>query len=238
MTTRTKTTTHSSVQWKTAAWAAIFGVALILAGVVSGAIAGAELDKGLVEDSFGEYLTNVAANIGWAQTHVWFILFGATLLSLGGLLLSRLGDQDSPAAAIAPFFFTAGAAATIVFFPITLGVIVELAPRHVAGDNVETVARALALAATTADWLATVLIVSFGAVAVAVAGKTSWVPRWLYRWALVAGVAGVISIIGTVTGAFDTVSIIVLPPGVSWMVAAGIVALKKSNSMTLEGSNV
>jgi len=144
-------TTYISKQARIAGWVTIVGTITMAAGAVVGGISGVFVDDGLEAGTFGEYLTNVVTNSGAARANMWLSIFGVLGIGLGGYFLSRLGDETSLGTKAARFSFTAGPAAAFVFFPMILGVIEELAPRHVAGEEVETTARTLAYIGVTAD---------------------------------------------------------------------------------------
>ncbi len=229
--------TYTSKQARIAGWVTLVGTITMAAGAVVGGIFGVFVDESLEAGTFGEYLTNAVTNSGAARANMWLSIFGVLGIGLGGYFLSRLGDETSLGTKAARFSFTAGPAAAIVFFSMILGVIEELAPRHVAGEEVETTARTLAYIATTADWIATALILGLGIGTLAYAGRSTWVPRWLFRWAMLASAAGVVSMIGTVTGARSTVSMIILPFAMTWLLAAGVVAIRHQGEAVDQGAH-
>ncbi|MFV1999341.1 MAG: hypothetical protein ACC654_03150 [Acidimicrobiia bacterium] len=229
-------TTYTSNQSRIAGWVLLAGTITMAVGAVIGSIYETFFDDGLESGEFGEFLTNAVTNSGAAKATIWLSIFGVLGIGLGGVLLSRLGDRNSLATKTARFSFTVGAGAGIVLFPVLLGVIEELAPRYVAGEDVETTARAIAYIGTTADWIATVVILGLGVATLAYAGRNTWVPRWLYRWSLLAAAAGVVSMIGTITNARSTVSMIILPVAMTWLIAAGIVAIRSQGDAVEEGA--
>jgi len=234
-------TTYTSKQARIAGWVIIVGTITMAAGAVVGGIFGVFVDDGLKAGTFGEYLTDVVTNSGAARANMWLSIFGVIGIGLGGYLLTRLGDETSLGTKAARFSFTAGTAAAIVFFPMILGVIEELAPRHVAGEEVVATARTLAYIGTTADWIASALILGLGIGTLAYAGRSTWVPRWLFRWAMLASAAGAVSMIEPVTGASSTImtimSIVELPVAMPWMIAAGIVAIRYQGEAADQGAH-
>jgi len=205
---------------------AIVAAVTMLIGTAFWIAAGADLGAALEGDTIGEYLTDIAANSTLVTANLGFWILGVILLGLGGIMLSTLGDQDSPATAVARFAFTAGPAASIVFFSVWLGMVLGLAPAFVAGDQVEAVALALGHAIIFADEVATTLILSLGGAALAVAGRHTWVPRWLFRWAMLSAVLGVLAIVALIVDALATLAIAIVPVGLGFMIAAGITALR------------
>ena len=203
----------------------ITGALIMLTGTAIWAASGADLDAALDDGSIAAYLTD-AASSGTALTlNLGFWILGVLTMGAGGLLLSRLGG-DSAAAAIARAAFTAGPAAAVVFFSVWLGIVLGLAPAHVAGESVAGVAVALGHAVSIADWVATVVILSVGGGALALAGRDTWVPRWLMRWAVVVVAAGALAIVGLVVGARSTIAMPVVPIGIAYLIAAGVAAIR------------
>ncbi len=231
-------TTQTAHHNRIAGWVLIVGTAIMGVGTGIGAASGSFVDKDLGAGTFGDYLTNIAENRTAAQANLWFWIIGILMIGLGGVLISKLGNEESPATKVARFSFTAVPASAIVFFAMLLGVVVVLVPLHAAGENVLATATVIAWIGTTADWIATALILGLGAAALAFAGRDTWVPRWLYWWAMAAGAAGVVSMIGTIAGSRETVSFVILPIGMSWMIAAGVVAIPYRGLTEKESADV
>lgn len=221
------TSQATPTQHRLAGWVMLLATITMGTGAAIGAASGTFVDEALEQGTFGEYLTNAVINSVAAKANLWLWIIGIIGIGIGGVLLSRLGDPDSLATRVARFAFIATPAAAIVFYSMLLGVVVELAPRHVAGESVEATARVIAYIGTTADWIATALMLGLGIAALAYAGRGTWVPRWLYRWALVAAAVGVVSMIGTITGERATVSFLILPVAMTWLLAAGITAIRR-----------
>ncbi len=219
---RARPTTESRL----AGLAAITGAVAMLAGAVLWAASGADLDAALADGTMADYLVEAADNSALLTANLGTWIFGVLLLGIGGILLARLGHDDAPAGALARFAYTAGPAAAIVFFSLWLGIVLGLAPAHGAGEPVIGAAVAMGYAASIADWVATVLIVGVGAAAVAHAGRDTWVPRWLFNWAMVALAAGALAIAGLLAGA-PGVGMPIIPIGLGWTIAAGITAVRR-----------
>ncbi len=221
------TPSHSTApRLRTAGMTTAVGAAVMLLGTVFWAASGADLDGALENGTIGEYLTEASANQTLLAINLSLWILGVLVMGAGGILLSRHGAGDGDAAAIARAAFTAGPAAAIVFFSMWLGIVLGLAPAYVAGASVEPVAVALGEAASIADWIATVLILGVGAVALAFAGRESWVPRWLFRWGLVSGAAGALAIAGLVLDMRTTLAFPDVVIGLGFLIAAGIVAIR------------
>jgi hypothetical protein len=210
---------------RTAGITCIAGATTMLVGTALWVVSGTDLDAALEAGRIGTYLTDAAANKTILTANLGFWILGVILLGIGGNMLSTLGRADSLATVIARFAFTAGPAAAIVFFSIWLGIVLGLAPAHAAGEEVQATALALGYGVSIADWIATVVIVSLGPLAVAVAGRGTWVPQWLFRWSQLAGALGVVAMVGLITGAV-AMAFPVIPVGIGFMIASGVSLLR------------
>jgi hypothetical protein len=219
-----------------AGWITIAGNLTMLVGTAFLVIADADLDTALEDNAIGDFLTQAAANGSALTANLGFWILGVVILGIGGVLLSGLGDQDSPATAVARFSFTAGPAAAMVVYPAWLGIVLGLAPAHAAGENVDAVAMALGHATSTADWVFTIVVLGIGPFALAMAGRGSWVPRWLYRWGMIAIAFGAITATGLIFDIRTILAAPILPVGMGFLIAAGIVAIRGSNEGTKGGS--
>ena len=223
----TTATIETDSRTRMAGLTAIAGAITMLVGTALWAVSGANLDGALEDNTMGAYLAEAAAEGATLTANLGFWIVGVLLLGLGGILLSRLGDSDSAATAVARFAFTVGPAAGIVFFSVWLGIVLGLAPAHVAGEQVEATALALGHAASVADWVATIVILSLGGVAVAVAGRDTWVPRWLFRWAMLLAASGGLAALGLIIDARTTLAMPIVPIGIGFMIASGVVAIRR-----------
>ena len=205
----------------------ITGAITMLAGAATWVTSGTDLDATLTGGSMSDYL--ISANAASATLHLNITLWtlGAVLMCAGGCQLALMGRARPQPAGLACFAYAVGAGSAIVFFPLWLGIIKGLAPAHAGGTDLSAVAIALGEAATIADWVDTVMILAVGSICVAQAGKESWVPRWLVIWSYVVGVAGLLALIGLFTGDRSTYAMLIVPVGVGWLIAAGVVAMRQ-----------
>lgn len=199
------------------------GAVTMLLGALAWAASGADLDAALVAGDIDGYLTAASESSTALRVNLSLWIIGVLLMGMGG---TTLADGVSPNwRGVARFAFTAGPAAAIVFFSGWLALVVELAPAHVAGDDVGAIAQVLGQTATIADWIATTLIVSIGALAL---GRSTWAPRWLRTWSLVSVGAGAVAIVSLAILDRNPIGFIEVPVGVGFMIAAGITASRRS----------
>ena len=79
-----------------------------------------------------------------------------------------------------------------------------------------------------ADDLATALIIGIGPLLISLAGRDEWVPTWLLRWGFLAGAVGIFSIFVLYLPGMSKFGFIILPIGMGWMIAAGVVLLRQN----------
>lgn len=220
------TGTLSTINPRVAGVSAIVGAIIMLAGAATWVSTGTDLDAALMACTVPEYLIATHAKSGPLAVNIALWTLGAVIMCAGGVQLAVLGRSHPQPAAIAAFAYAVGAASAIVFFPLWYGIIVGLSPAQAAGAEVSAFAIALGHGATTADWLATVMILAVGGLAVAHAGRDTWVPRWLRIWSYFIGVAGALTLLGLVLGDRSTYAMLIVPIGIGWLIAAGIVAMR------------
>jgi hypothetical protein len=214
--------------YEAAGWTTIIGVIIMLAGTGFWAAAGADIDVAAESNAIGEYLTDVAANGTLLTINLGIWIVGVVVISLGGIMLTRLGDQDSLGTDVARFAFTVAPAAAMVVYTTWLGIVLGLAPAYVAGASVEGAAAALVHATSLGDWVMTIPVLSLGTAAIALAGRHSWVPRWLFRWGMLTTVTGVLTAAGLIFNTRTALVMPILPVGMGFLVAAGVVAIRRS----------
>ncbi len=202
---------------------AIAGAVLMLIGAALWAASGADLDAALADGAIPRYLTDAAANSELLVANLSFWIAGVLMLSIGGLMLLSLGVPNSNAAIAARAVYTTGAPLAIASFVAWLALI-RLAGSG--GAEVEALADTLGFFASRADWIATVLLVSVGPALIVASGRDSWVPGWLAAWGALALFAGLLSTVAMFAGGLTTYGFLVVPVGLGWTIAAGVVALR------------
>lgn len=220
------TTTNTIVNPRAAGACAIIGAIIMLSGAGTWMSTGTDLDAALMGGTVADYLIATHAKSGTLAVNIALWTIGAVVMCAGGVQLALLGRSRPQPAALAAFAYAVGAASAIVFFPLWYGIIVGLSPAQAAGADVSAFATALGHGATTADWLATIMILAVGGMSVAHAGRDTWVPGWLRTWSYFLGVAGVLSLLGIVLGDRSTYGMLIVPIGIGWLIAAGIVAMR------------
>jgi hypothetical protein len=164
------------------------------------------------------YLAQLPAVKNLLVINTCFWVLGVLLLTIAGTLMSEF-CVSSPAMAKLPLVFMRSALPIgIVSFIIML----SLAIHTPAVDN----AFSIGWIGARLDDLATILIIGASPFFLSISGKSDWVPRWLAVWGFLAGVSGLLCILGMLTG-IVALGFIIIPFGLGWMIAAGVVLIKK-----------
>lgn len=215
----------SKIDPRIAGGVSFFGFLLMAVGAVLLTSASGDLFAGMqTSDSevLGDHLTDVAGSQGQLATALALWIAGVPTIAIGIGLLSRLGS-DVTAASVARTAATIAAGGAIVFYSIMMGIVVGLAPAHEAGDDVIAAARALGVAADTADWAATELVLGISPVAAVLAGRRDWAPRWLVYFSLFTGAVGLFSVVMVAARQYD-VAFVLIPVGMIHLAVASVVA--------------
>jgi hypothetical protein len=208
--------------------AAIAGAVTMFIGAALWGSTGTDLWQALENDNLAEYLTAVGSVKSQLVANLSFWIIGVLILGLSGLILVRLSENNWVPAQAARVCYTAAVPLAIVSFIAMMSLVVQIAP--------DTSPVAVQLAEVTgwigarADDLATALIVGFGPLFLAMAAKSGWMPGWLMRWGYLAGIAGTFSILTTYLQGMSAFGFIIVPIGLGWMIAAGVVLLRRAGS--------
>lgn len=201
--------------------ATIAGALLMVLGAALWASTGADLDAALADGQMAAYLVDAAEHGTALRANLAAWIAGVVTLAVGGMALSRMDGDPAPAGAARTMFAVAAPTAVVAF-------VAWLALVRSAETLGVEVAEALGYIASRADWIATALIVGFGPLLLGVAAARTWAPRWLTLWGYAAGAAGLLTVVAMITDQLSTIGMPVVPIGLGWMIAAGIVALRRA----------
>jgi hypothetical protein len=113
----------------------------------------------------------------------------------------------------------------IVSYIAMLALVVQLAG-DVSGTAV-AIAEVVGWIGARGDDLATALILGAGPLLISLAGHGEWLPTWLLRWGYATGLAGLLSLFFLFLPGMTSYSFIILPVGMGWMIATGVVLLRQ-----------
>ena len=201
----------------------IVGAAAMGVGGIVYSAAGADL-WGLVDSDVGvdTYLTDAAASVSTLHAAHAIWIAGVLILALGGILLTR-GGQDTPSV-IARGTYTVGAALAIPAF-LTMVALTRLAE---SGTDAPGLAESLGFLGARTDDVATAVIIGLGPALISLANRDGWMPVWLVRIGMIAGLAGLVSLVSLFFGAGATIGFAIVPLGIIWTIAAGTITLRQS----------
>jgi hypothetical protein len=178
-------------------------------------------------DERAQLLTAVAADqtplvVGFV---IWMV--GFPLIALASVLLARLGRPSTLTFAVSRTS-TASIGAIIVFLSMFLAFPVVIAPAHVAGEDVSTLAHTIGFMATTVDWVVTAIVLGLAPIGAVWAGRRSWTPRWLVGLAGITAAATVMELAGLVADNRD-LAFPIVPIGLLLVAAAGVCAMRSES---------
>ncbi len=185
--------------------------------------AGADL-WGFVDSDVGvdAYMADAAAAVSTLHaTHAMWIA-GVFILAIGGILLTRGGPDTLSVAARASYMI--GAALAIPAF-LAMVALTRLAE---SGTDAPGLAESLGFLGARTDDVATVVIIGLGPLLISLANRDGWMPAWLVRIGMVAGLAGAASLVSLFFGAAGTIGFIIVPIGMVWSIAAGAITIRQA----------
>ncbi len=209
-------------------YAAIGGGVTMLIGAALWGASGADIDQALASGDMAGYLTAAgdASNLLVANLVVW--ITGLIIFGVAGTMMATLCTRRRVIAQIAMYCYWVSVPLIIAAYVAWLAVVVQIAP-----DNSATavlLAETVGWFASRADWVGTILILAIGPALISLAGRGEWVPRWLVGWSAVAAFTGLLTAVAMLTGGtgLSTYGFAIIPVGVGWTIAAGVVLLRRS----------
>lgn len=171
---------------------------------------------------FGAYLIAAGEQKGLlvANLTIWMLM--AFLLGIAATAMTTLSGTQGLMSLVARYCVWSGVPLVLAAYAAWLAVIVQVAP-----DTTPTavlLAGTLGWFASRADWVATILIIGIGPTFLSLAGRGTWVPKWLLVWSCLTAAAAALNAVALLTGGagLATYGFAIIPLGVGWMMAAGI----------------
>jgi hypothetical protein len=209
-------------------YTAILGSICALAGAALNLASGADLDVALASGDMSQYLAVAGENTVMLVTNLTLWIIMVLLMSSAATVMASLGESRPAMARTGLLCYSTGAPLVIAAYVAWLALVVQIAP-DTSPQSVR-MAEVVGWFASRADWVATILVIGIGPTLLAVAGQDSWAPRWLVRWSVATAVAGLLNAIAMLTGGsgLGTYGFAIIPVGVGWMIAAGVVLLRRA----------
>jgi len=217
-------TTTSTRESRLPGTLALAGSVLMLLGAALWATTGTDIDRALATGEMSAYLVSAAEHrtVLIANLSIWIV--GVLGLGAAGTVMSNVGSGPLALRELARAVYWIAVPLAISAFLAWLALIVQGSANP---DPTEVaIAEVVGWYAYRADAVATALIVGAGPALLGSAGRGDWVPDWLFRWGLLAGLAGVLSFLPYYVPVVPLgVSLIIVPVGIGWTLAAAIVLL-------------
>lgn len=216
--------THNKSIVAFAGYMAISGAVAMFIGAAFWGATGTDLWQALASDQVEAYVTQLPPVRHLLVINTSFWTLGVLLLAATGTLMAEFCITHLGLARMGMSFMRTAASIAIVSF------IAMLSLAFYSG-SVE-IASVIGWIGTRLDDIATALLIGFGPLCLSIAGKSDWVPWWLAVWGYLAGITGILGIIGLLTG-MVALGFIIIPFGLGWMIAAGVVLIKRSKTLAV-----
>lgn len=218
------TLSKNNVRW--GGYAAISGVVIMLIGAALWGTSGTDLWATLDGGDMAGYLAAAGTVKGQLVANLTVWIVGVLVFGVTGTALAQLCTQRQVLAQMALVCARTAVPLVVVSYIAMLSLVVQIAP-----DNSATsaaIANVVGWIGARADDLGTALILGFMPLFLSLAGQGEWVPTWLARWGYLAGFMGVFSLAVLFFPGLVSLTFAILPVGMGWTLAAGIVLLRRS----------
>lgn len=202
----------------------IAGTLSMLTGAAFWGASETDLWQSLANGKMEEYLVQVEGKKDILVVNTIFWTLGVMLLGIGVIFMSDSFISRYRLARVAKELVRIAIPVAIVSFIVMLSLAIH-------PPTIES-AMAIGWIGARLDDLATILIIGACPVFLSVAGRNDWIPGWLTIWGYLAGIAGLLGILSLLTG-IVVLGFVIIPFGLGWMLAAGLVLIRKSKDSQL-----
>ena len=218
---------NTALATRIGAYTALLGSVCAISGAALMNIAGADLDTALAGGDIAGYLAVAGEGRHLLVMNLTLWILMVLLMGVAATAMTTLSERRPVLARIARYSYWVGSPLVIAAYVSWLALVVQVAPDT--SPEALLLAKTIGWFASRADWVATILIVGIGPTLIALAGREEWVPAWLFRWSLVTAITGLLNFIAMITGGSGLTSygFLIIPAGVGWMIAAGIVLYRR-----------
>ena len=155
-----------------------------------------------------------------------FWVLGVIFLGITGSILVELCTRERIFARVALVCFQLAVPLAVLSFLMMLSLVIQI-PKEFSESSLAAV-KILGWISVRADDIATLLFLGAGPFFISLSGRSDWIPKWLVRWGYTAGPVTVISILVLYFPELHSLSLLILPVGLGWMISVGIVLLKSN----------
>ncbi len=204
---------------------ALGGAIIMIVGAALYFGSGADLWAAVDGGDMAGYLTaagEVKAQLV-ASLSIWIV--GVLVLGTAWNSIVPLCARRPVLARIAGVCAAAAVPLVIVSYIMMLALLVQIAPDS--SDTSVAVANVVGWVGIRADDLATALLIGFAPFFISLAARGEWMPKWLGMWGYLAGIVGLSSLVVLYVPGMSGAGFLIVPVGVGWMLAAGIVLLRR-----------
>lgn len=211
---------------KVAALTVLIGSICMIGGAALMGISGADLDKSLYQNELAIYLKTAAEHSTLLITNLTLWILGVILIGVAGTLMANLSDTRKIVSKIVTYNYSIAIPIVVIAYSAWLAIVVRLSA-HDPGESA-VLAEILGWFASRADWIATILVLGTGPFLITLSGHENWVPKWLRIWSYLCLFAGFLNLIAMFAGGLTTYGFLIIPVGMSWMIASFFVLNKLS----------
>ena len=205
-------------------YTAIAGAVTMVIGAALWGTSGTDLWLALDSGDMAGYLAAVAGVKAQLVANLSVWILGVLILGVAGTMMAEMCQKRKVLAQVGLICFRTAVPLVIVAFIAMLAVVVQLG--GAVDETAVAIGNVVGWIGTRADDLATALIIGGGPFFISLAGRGEWVPAWLLRWGYLAGLAGLFSLVCLYIQGMGAYGFIIVPIGVIWMIAAGVVLLR------------
>lgn len=209
-------------------YTAIGGAVTMIVGAILWGTSGADLWVALDSGDVAGYLAAAGAVQAQLIANLTLWMVGVLILGMAGVALANLCVQRPLLAQMALVCIRTGVPLVLVAYIAMLALVVQIAPDTSATSV--AIAQVVGWIGVRADDLATALMIGAAPLFLSLAGRDEWAPVWLVRWGYLAGVIGLLSLVVLYIPPLRGLGFIIIPVGVAWMIAVGIVLLRRSGA--------
>lgn len=190
---------------------------------------GTDLWAALANGQMASYLeaTQQVKSILIANISFWVL--GVFMIGTAGNLLAGFFKQENGMVKIAQSCYSVAIPLAIVAFICMLSLTMIIAGNG--GENSLTLAETIGWIGTRLDDIATALIIGGAPLFLSLAGNKDWMPKWLVYLGYLAGILGVLGLVVLFFPKQYMLGLLILPVGLGWMIATGVVLLRKDYTL-------
>ncbi len=198
---------------------AFFGAISMLIGAGFWGASGTDLWQALENHQMEDYLAQMEPVRHLLVLGTFFWSLGVLLLGTSISLMSGLSSAKSGLANLVLVCIQCAVPVAIVSFITMLSLAIHPPSAEVAYT--------IGWIGARLDDIATLLMIGAGPLFLSLMGRGDWMPKWLTVWGYLAGLSGLLAIVGMLIN-FSAIGFIIIPVGLGWMIAVGVILIKRT----------